>query len=473
MGQKREKSVELFERTPVKRAVLLQILPSVLAQMIALLYNFADTYFVGLLNDPAQTAGVSVLYAPYLSLGIVANLFGVGGAAALSAALGERNHDGAKRISAVSIYFGALCSLLYAVTFYLLRQPVLNLCGATEETYAVASGYALWALIVGGPIAIVSQIFANLIRAEGRPFLASFGISMGGILNIFLDPFFVLPRFLGYGAVGAGMATALSNGVALLFYLSYVVVRRKNTFVLPNPVFLRETKRYIGRILRVGLPSSLQVALTVVAVGSHVKFVSKYSTEAVAAFGICKRLDQLPTYFALGVSTGLLPMLSYNYARKNEERRRSAFRFGALLAGGFAILCLVFYEIFPKELVGLFIADETTVAFGGSFLRRMVVAMPFMSVGYLMIVQFQAMGKVKQALVGSVLRKGAMDLPLLFLLDCLYPLYGVTWVQPVVDCIALAVSLTMYYFVCKKEKTRSDPPPELKENPDEIGRFSN
>ncbi|MBR1747383.1 MAG: MATE family efflux transporter [Clostridia bacterium] len=454
----KERSEELFERTPVRRAVLLQILPSVLAQMIALVYNFADTYFVGLLNSPVQTAGVSVVYSPYMSIGIVSNLFGVGGAAALASALGKQDFDGAKRVSSVSVWFGAAGSVLYALVFYALLQPVMFLSGATDETYAVASGYALWALVIGGPINILSQIFANLIRAEGRPFWASFGLSMGGILNIILDPFFVLPQYLDFGAVGAGMATAVSNVAALGFYLGFVLIKRKDTYVLPRPSYLKYTKLYLGRILKVGLPSSLQVALTVVAVSAHVKFVSRYSTEAVAAFGVCKRLDQLPTYFAIGVSNGLLPLLSYNYARHNEDRRRRAFRFGAAIAAGFAFLCLVFYEIFPHALVSFFIADEKTVSYGAQFLRRMVVAMPFMAIGYPMIVQFQAMGKVKEALVGSVLRKGALDIPLLFLLDHISPLYGITWVQPIVDVTAVAVSTILYLLVCKKEKDALPPP---------------
>ena len=451
----KEQSVEIFEKTPVKRAVLLQILPSVLAQMIALIYNFADTYFVGLLNAPAQTAGVSVVYAPYMSLGIVANLFGVGGAAALAASLGKEDSDGAKKISSITVWFGAAASILYAVVFFLLRQPVLTLAGATEETYAVASEYAFWALIVGGPVAIINQIFAQLIRAEGRGFLASFGLSFGGVLNIILDPFFVLPRFLNYGAVGAGMATALSNGAALLFYLGYLVVKRKDTYVVPSLVYLRYTKKYIGRILKVGLPSCLQIVLTVFATGAHIKFVSRYSTEAVAAFGICKRLDQLPTYFAIGVSNGLLPLLAYNYARRNEPRRRSAFRFGVGISCSFAVLCLVLYEIFPRVLVGCFISDATTLDYGAAFLKRMVVAMPFMAAGYPMIVQFQAMGKVKEALIGSIMRKGALDLPLLFLLDYLSPLYGITWVQPIVDVAALTVSTVLYLLVCRREKALS------------------
>ena len=277
------------------------------------------------------------------------------------------------------------------------------------------------------------------------------------VLNIILDPFFVLPRFLNYGAIGAGIATAISNGIALLFYIGYLVVKRKDTFVTPHPAYLRYTKVYIGRILKVGLPSCLQIVLTVFATGAHIKFVSRYTTEAVAAFGICKKLDQLPTYFAIGVANGLLPLLSYNYARKNEPRRRAAFRFGAAIAGTFAILCLVFYEIFPHALVGVFISDETTVAFGAAFLRRMVVAMPFMAVGYPMIVQFQAMGKVKEALVGSIMRKGALDLPLLFLLDYLAPLYGITWVQPIVDVAALTVCTVMYLVLCQKEKSLLSP----------------
>ena len=306
-------------------------------------------------------------------------------------------------------------------------------------------GYAKYVVILGGPFTVLNTLLANLIRSEGSAGLASFGVSLGGIINIVLDPLFVLPQFIGLGAVGAGMATSLSNVLATVFFLISLYRMRKNSVIHIDPKYLRYAKLHLKSILSVGFPSAVQYALTVVAIAAQAKFVSKYATEAVAALGIVKKLDQLPLYFSIGVSSGLLPLLAYNYASGNQTRRRKSFRFGCMISLSFSLLCLVCYELFAPQLSALFIEDATTISYSAGFLRRMVTAMPMMSLCYPMIIQFQAMGKVKESLITSVLRKGVLDIPLLFLMDRLMPLYGCMWVQPIVDSISLIVAGTLYF----------------------------
>lgn len=195
-------NLEIFSDAPIRKAVTMQVMPAVASQMITLVYNLADTYFVGMLNAPHETAAITVVYPSFLMLTAISNLFGVGGASAIARALGKQDEEGAKRISAISIWGGLLSSLLFSLLFLLLADPVLHLCGSTEDTYEIAFGYAKWVVVLGGPCTILNTLMANLIRAEGRAGAAAFGVSFGGILNIILDPLFVLPQFLGQGAVG-------------------------------------------------------------------------------------------------------------------------------------------------------------------------------------------------------------------------------------------------------------------------------
>lgn len=441
---------ELFETMPVRRAVLCQIAPTVLSQMIALIYNLADMYFVGILNDPRQTAAVTVAYSSFLMLTAISNLFGVGGASALARALGRKAPEEAREISALSFWCAFGAAVLFSVLFFLLERPILTLCGATAETIEVSLAYTRWAVVIGGPMTVMSNTMANLVRAQGDAARASFGLSMGGVLNIILDPFFVLPRFWGLGAVGAGMATSLSNLISALYFLCYIL--RRGGVLSLNPHYFPAARRHLRDVLSVGFPSALQYALTVVAVAAQSRFVSQYPTEAVAGLGITKKIDTLPIYFTLGVANGMLPLLAYNYASGNRKRRQEAFRFGTVIAFSFAILCFVVYQLFAPQLAGLLIADETTVAYAAAFLRRMVVAMPLMSLCYPMIIHFQAMGKVRESLICSVLRKGVLDIPLLFLMDTLIPLYGCMWVQPIVDGLSLIVVL-YFHRKLKKEYT--------------------
>ena len=445
---------EIFENTPIKKAVLLQIVPAIASQMIALLYNLADTYFVGLINDPVQTAAITVVSPCFVMLTAISNLFGVGGASAIARALGKKEANRARQIASVSFWGGLVMGILFALLFWLLERPILTLCGAREETFAVVMAYAKWVVVIGGPWTVLNTLLANLVRAEGSARRAFVGVSLGGVLNIALDPLFVLPRFLGWGAAGAGIATAISNMAATVYFLCGIFRRRQDTVLSVAPGHLRHIRAHLGGILVIGFPSALQYALTVVAVAAQAKFVSAYPTEAVAALGIVKKIDQLPLYFSIGVANGLLPLLAYNHAAGNTARRSQAFRFGTLTAVSFSLCCLILFEIFAEPLVGLFIKNPQTVAYGASFLRLMVTAMPMMSVCYPMIVQFQAMGKAGESLICSVLRKGVLDIPLLFVMDALLPLYGCMLVQPTVDSISLIVALLLYRRIRKGEGTQ-------------------
>ena len=445
---------EIFENTPIKKAVLLQIVPAIASQMIALLYNLADTYFVGLINDPVQTAAITVVSPCFVMLTAISNLFGVGGASAIARALGKKEPDRARQIASVSFWGGLVMGILFALLFWLLERPILTLCGAREETFAVVMAYAKWVVVIGGPWTVLNTLLANLVRAEGSARRAFVGVSLGGVLNIALDPLFVLPRFLGWGAAGAGIATAISNMAATVYFLCGIFRRRQDTVLSVAPGHLRHIRAHLGGILVIGFPSALQYALTVVAVAAQAKFVSAYPTEAVAALGIVKKIDQLPLYFSIGVANGLLPLLAYNHAAGNTARRSQAFRFGTLTAVSFSLCCLILFELFAEPLVGLFIKNPQTVAYGASFLRLMVTAMPMMSVCYPMIVQFQAMGKAGESLICSVLRKGVLDIPLLFIMDALLPLYGCMLVQPAVDSISLIVALLLYRRIRKGEGTQ-------------------
>ena len=434
---------EIFEKLPIPRAVFLQIIPAIAAQLITLVYNLTDTFFVGLLNAPAESAAVMVVFPIAAMLTAVANLFGVGGASMLSQALGRRDNESTRAISAVSFWGGLLSAAAFCLLFALVRRPLLRLCGATDETIRPALGYVRWVVLCGGVFSILNSLLANLIRAEGGAAAASRGISLGAVLNIILDPFFVLPRFLGMAAEGAGLATAIAT-VCTSVYFAVHLYRSQNSSVLSFRVeWARQGLRHLRSILTIGLPAALQFGLAVIAVAAQSNFVSKYGTEAMAALGIIKKLDQLPLFVSQGTATGLLPLLAYNYAAGNHDRRRKAFRFGCLFAFGFSMLCLVVYEFFAPRLVSIFIGDALTVRYGAAFLRRMVVAMPLMSIGYCATVHFQAMGHALEALVVTVIRKGLLDIPLLWLMDSIYPLYGCMWVQPIVDFFAV---LAVFYF---------------------------
>ena len=438
---------------PVRRAVPAQILPAIASQMVALLYSLADTFFVGKLNDPDQTAAVTVAGAVFLLLTALSNLFGIGGASLVSRKLGLHRADEAKQVSAFCFYSGLISALVFGILVGMLAGPILRLCGAKEASFDYAKGYLFYSVVLGAAPTVLTTLMANLVRAEGSSVGASIGVTIGCAVNIILDPVFVLPFGLNMGAAGAGAATAISNCVGLCYFLLYIRRNRETTANSIDPRLLHCAKAHAWQVLKIGLPSALQYMLTVVAVSAQLRFVSKYGNAAVAAVGITKKLDQLPLFFSIGVANGLLPLVGYNYAAGNYERTERCFRFGVSISLGFALLCVLAYELFAPVLTRLFIGDEETVAYAASFLRRMVIAMPFMSVCYPLITKFQAMGKAKESLTVSVLRKGVLDIPLYFVMDAVKPLYGCMWVQPIVDTVSLTVAVILNRRIVRRDRS--------------------
>ena len=439
----------------MRRAVLAQIMPAIAAQMVSLLYSLADTFFVGRLADPDQTAAVTVAGAVFLLLTALSNLFGVGGASLLARKLGMKETDEAKRVSAFCFWCGAVCAAAFGALLGALSAPVLRLLGAKEASFEYAKQYLFWSAALGAVPTVCTALLANLVRAEGDSAGASIGVTLGCFVNILLDPVFVLPFGLNMGAAGAGAATALANCVGLAYFLIYLRKKRGMTAVSASARLVREGSKHAREVLRIGLPSALQFVLTVVAVSAQLRFVSKYGSAAVAAVGITKKLDQLPLFFSIGTASGLLPLVGFNYAAKNYERTENCFRFGVLISLGFALICVAVYEAFAPVLTRLFIDDAATVGYASAFLRRMVIAMPFMSVCYPLITKFQAMGKARESLIVSLMRKGVLDIPLLFVTDAIKPLYGCMWVQPIVDTLSLAAALILDRRIRRRDAANS------------------
>ena len=446
---------EIFEKLPAHQAVMRQAMPAVASQMVSLIYSFADTVFVGMLNDPRQTAAVTIMISPFWMLTAIANLFGIGGASVISRYLGRKDTERSGQVGAFSFWFGLLTTAIFCITFTLLKAPILSLCGATEETYPYTSEYAKWLITFGGIPTVLNLMMSHMVAAEGNAILSSVGVSMGGILNILLDPIFVLPQFLNMGVSGAGLDTGLSNTAGALYFMGYLLFRRRKTVIKIRLGNLRYAGDHAKQVLSSGFPSAMQYALTVVALGAQSKFISAYSSEAVAAFGICKKIDQLPLYFSIGISNGLLPLLAYNYAAGNYKRMERIFRIGASVSLGVALVSVTVFQLIPGHLASLFIKDQVTIDLASQFLRLMCIAMPFMAICYPMTVKFQAIGHPKAALLMSVLRKGGLDIPLLYLFDTLLPLYGCTLVQPFVDTFSMFVALLINRRI-KKEYAKID-----------------
>ncbi|MDE7223718.1 MAG: MATE family efflux transporter, partial [Acetatifactor sp.] len=279
----------LFESMPIPRAVAKLAIPTILSSLVMVLYNLADTYFVGMLNDPLQNAAVTLAAPVLLAFNAVNNLFGVGTSSMMSRALGRKEYDMVRRSSALGFYCALLCGVIFAALCTILKGPLLVMLGADPVTTPATEAYMLWTVSCGAVPAILNVVLAYLVRSEGASLHASIGTMSGCLLNIVLDPIFIMPWGFGMGAAGAGLATFLSNCVACGYFFVLLYVKRRSTYVCVNPRMLGWNTAIVLGICGVGIPASIQNLLNVTGMTILNNFTSESGADAVAAMGISQK----------------------------------------------------------------------------------------------------------------------------------------------------------------------------------------
>ena len=278
--------IQLFESMPIPKAVAQLSIPMMFSSLVMVLYNMADTYFVGMLNDPVQNAAVALAAPVLLAFNAVNNLFGVGTSSMMSRAMGRKDYNTVEESSAFGFYCALVSGIIFGILCTVFGSPLLTLIGADETTRAATQGYMFWTVSLGAAPAIVNVVMAYLVRSEGASLHASIGTMSGCILNIILDPIFILPWGLDMGAAGAGCATFISNCAACLYFFVLLYVKRGKTFVCVNPKRFRFKKVIAAEICSVGIPASIQNLLNVTGMTILNNFTSVYGADAVAAMGI-------------------------------------------------------------------------------------------------------------------------------------------------------------------------------------------
>ncbi|MDO4323736.1 MAG: MATE family efflux transporter [Lachnospiraceae bacterium] len=433
------KKTVLFEQTPIPKAFMTLAIPTVLSSLVMVIYNMADTYFVGMIGDPVQNAAVTLAAPVLLAFNAVNNLFGVGSSSMMSRALGKKEYDTVYRSSAFGFYcaliFGALFSLMYTV----FRGPLLNVLGADSETAAATGAYLKWTVTCGAAPAILNVVLAYLVRAEGASLHASIGTMSGCLLNIILDPIFIMPWGLNMGAAGAGLATFLSNCVACIYFFVLLFVKRGRTYVCIRPSMFGLRRSIVIGVCAVGIPAAIQNLLNVTGMTVLNNFTSSYGSDAVAAMGIAQKINMVPMYIAMGISQGIMPLISYNFASKNRARMKETIFFSIKLSISFLVAVAAVYYLSSELLISLFMKNETIIAYGSRFLRGMCFALPFLCMDFLAVGVFQACGMGKKSLIFALLRKIVLEIPALVILNYLFPLYGLAYAQFTAEVI-LAVA---------------------------------
>lgn len=432
----------LYSTAPVGKAVMTMAVPTVISQLISMIYNMADTFFVGRIGSPAQVAAVAVAAPASLVLTALANLFGIGGAGLFSRAVGEGNREKAERVSSFSFYAAFVIGILIALLVALFPAAVLRLLGADADTMPYAKVYILRVVALGAVPSLLSMVMSHFVRANGAAKLAGYVLSAGGILNLLLDPLFIFT--LNRGIAGAAFATFLSNCFTLVVFCVYFLRRKDISGISFRPGRFSLKKEISLGVMGAGLPGMLQTLLASVSNMVLNNLASAFGSTAIAAFGVVKKLDQIPMSITIGFAQGIVPLVGYNFGNGNRRRMGQIIRCTMAVTVCISAVCVLIYELIPGTLIGAFLNNADTIRIGTPLLRAMCISTPLMAVAFVMITAFQASGRTKESTLLSVLRKGALDIPLMLLMGSLIPLQGLAFVQPLTEGIAMLTAL--YFF---------------------------
>ena len=450
-------SKAVFESLPVPAALRAMAIPTVISQIIVLIYNMADTFYIGRTENPYMVAAASLIL-PIFNLTLsLTGLAGIGGGTLISRLLGEDARQEAKRVSAFSIWLSIGLTAVFSLILAVFMRPLLYLLGAGENTYEFARQYAFCVIVIGGVPTVLSNVLSNLLRSSGASRQAGFGIAMGGILNILLDPLFMfvlLPR--GQEVIGAGIATCLSNCFACLYFLG-VIRRRRAQSVLGFRFHGKlPQKRSILSVFYVGIPASLTTLLFDLDYMVLDRLMVGYGDIALAAVGIVLKVERLPLNVGVGICQGMIPLVAYNYTSGNHKRMKQVVHHARLVGLIVAVCSIALYELGADCLIRFFIPDEQTVLLGAAFLRIRILATPLMFMSFFTVYLFQALGRGERALLLGVVRWAGFNIPMLFLLNRLIGMYGLVWSQTAADALAVILSFIVYGAYSRKHLNFAD-----------------
>lgn len=436
---------DIFERMPVPQAVRTMAIPTIIGQLIVLFYNMADTFFVGCTNNPFMVAGASLILPVFnISLSI-SGLAGSGGGALIARLLGVHREDEARKVSAFSTWLSILAAGAFSLLTFIYMEPLLRLLGAGADTGLYARQYAFFVIVCGGIPTVLSTTLSNLLRSTGESKKAGFGITMGGLINIALDPLFMfvlLPD--GMEMVGAGIATFLSNCISCGYFIVTIRGLGKASVLRLLPTRELPTARSIADIFIVGMPSCVNTLLFDLDYVVLDRLMAGYGDVALAAICIVLKAERLPLNIGIGICQGMMPIVAYNFAARNYQRMKDTRSYSWKLGLVCAAVSITLYQFFAGGIMRIFINDARTVALGTVFLRVRCLATPLMFLSFFHVHLFNGFGRGERALFLGVMRWLVFNIPMLFLLNQLVGMYGLVWSQVTADILTVTLSLIVY-----------------------------
>ena len=443
----------IFETMPVPRALASLTIPTIISQLITLVYNLADAYFVGLTGNAYMIGAVSLVYPVFSMTIALANLFGVGGGNLISRLLGVQRQREAKKVCMFSFYAAICVSLLFSAVVGVSLVPLLRALGASADTMPYARQYMLLVVVAGTLPTVLSATMGHLLRSVGYAKKASIGLSMGAVLNIILDPIFMFALLpAGREVIGAALATMTANAIASLYFLGVIAKLQRSTALCLSPKIGMPEKKTVAAVFSIGLPSALTVLfydITNICLNAR---MAAYGDYQLAALGIVIKAERLPLNTGVGICLGMMPLVAYNDTAGNHKRMYAFIRTARIAGLIVAAVSILLYETCTGEIVRLFFnasaSDPTaaaeTLRYGILFLHFRCLASPFAFMNFHITYTLQALGEGRTTLLLAALRQCGFYLPILFLMDAVVGQLGLVWTQTIAEIVTLLIAFYVF-----------------------------
>lgn len=431
---------------PVSGIILKMAVPTILGMLVTAIYNMTDTYFVSLLHDVRKTAAVGVIFSFMAVVQACGFLFGHGSGNFMSRLLGKREEEKADEVAATGMVFSVITGIVLAVLGFLLWQPLIQLLGGnkTPELAMACKSYLL-CLLPSLPAMTGALTLNNQLRLQGSAKDGMIGMMAGMILNMLLDPIFILEFHMGIA--GAGIATTIGQYVtiAILLFMS-----KKNGNIQIKLQNFRMSREYVKEILGGGSPNFLRQSITSVAAILLNQAAGVYGEEALAAYTITNRITVIAFSVVIGFGQGFQPVCGFNYGAKLYDRVKKAFHFSIFAVTGFLVILTAIQYGKAEALMSIFSDNETVVLTGAKILRYQCISMIFLGYYTIAGMMLQNIGQFFKAAVVSAARQGIFFIPLILILPICFGFEGVILAQPIADILAFLMSLVMGIYVERK-----------------------
>lgn len=444
-----------FTQLSIPKVLVKFVVPSVLSQLVFLILNLTDAFFVGRTEDTFQISAMTITFPIIMMMQFIATIFGVGANANIAAELGKGNKERAKNFSSFAIYSAAVITIIYSVGLLLAETPLLGLLGADSNSIGHCKDYLFWVVHIGCIPAVMVQTLSQLFMAEGETKIAATGVAMAGVVNIILDPICIFT--FDMGVAGAALATCVGNVLALLYFVFMFNRKKATTSVCFNPKYYKVKNGICSKTLSIGIPAGLVLLFNCICDFVRNATLGSLGNQiSLAAWGVVQKIGNAFIQICVGIAQGVRSVLSFNYSAGLYKRTKSIIKASMIVMAVYTVFCVVLVQFAPELLVGVFLPNGESAPVAVGYLKTWIFCI--IGIGFVELFNsaFQALGRWKISMANTIINRGLLLTPVMLILIQILGIQGVLVSQPLTENLTAIVLAFIYIGVIKKEFSKDD-----------------